>query len=359
MVRLADLDQDDIILDPACGTARFLIYAMEEMRKKLTGRNLEEKFEAIKTKQLYGSDYDLNVAKLAKMNMYIHGDGKANIMDKDGLLLYELDERIDVILTNPPLGPQSYTRTSYDDDFRLKRMEVIPKTNLTEQKLEEFRNKLKEREKLLGIARLQQNQKDVKRHVAMIKRYNRKIGELETKIRNGNEELVVRGSQMKGGALFVGAAKHYLKNVRDSSAPPEWRGGKLVIILDEGILNTDNYKEVRDFIKKHFYIKAIISLTRDTFVPVSSTSTKTSILYAMRKEDPDAIQQEPIFFAHAAKVGIDTKKKVCPNHLLNNNDNILTKYQEFKEKVLASYEGKRFNRSRFLECGFTKGKIHD
>lgn len=356
MVRLAELDQDDVILDPACGTARFLIYAMEDMRKKMTGRNLEEKFEEIKTRQLYGTDYDLNVAKLAKMNMYIHGDGKANIMDRDGLLLYEFDGKIDVILTNPPLGPQSYARTSYDDDFRLKRMEIIPKTNLTEQKLEEYRTKLKEREKLLEITRLQKP-KDAKRHAAMIKKYNRKILELETKIETGDVKLDVRGSKMKGGALFVGAARHCLKSIRDSSAPLEWRGGKLLIILDEGILNTETYTEAREFIKTYFYIKAIISLSRDTFVPVSSTSTKTSILYAIKKEDPDVIQQEPIFFAHAEKVGIDTRKRVCANHLFNDGEDILSKYFDFKRKVLASYVGSIFNRQKFAELGFEKGTI--
>ena len=358
MVKMAELHQDDVILDPACGTARFLIYAMEEMKKNLEKRNRKKKLEEIKTKQLFGSDYDLNVAKLAKMNMYIHGDGKANIMDKDGLLLYDLDGKIDAILTNPPLGPQSFARTSYDDDFRLRRMEVIPKRNATRQKLKEYMAKLKGYEKLLEFSRSQQKPKDAKRYAAMVKKCNRRILELETKIRNGKSKLVVRGSQMKGGALFVGAAKHYLKSVRDSSAALEWRGGKLLIILDEGVLNTTSYKEVRDFIKKYFYIKAIISLTRETFVPVSNTSTKTSILYAIKKEDPDALQQEPIFFAHAEKVGIDSKKRVCPNHLFNSGDSIFEKFREFKEKVLASYDGIQFNRQRFLEHGFTEGKIH-
>lgn len=357
MVMLAELDQDDVILDPACGTARFLIYAMYEMEKSLKGRSKDKKLEDIKSKQLHGSDYDLNVAKLAKMNMYIHGDGKANILDRDGLLLYDFDGKIDVILTNPPLGNQSYTRIGYDDDFRLKRMEVIPKRNETKEKLERYKTKLKEREKLLETNKLQKP-KDAKRHATMIKRYNQKILELETKIRNGKATLVVRGSKMKGGALFVGATKHYLKNVRDSSAPIEWRGGKLVIILDEGVLNTTSYKEVRDFIRKYFYIKAIISLTRETFVPVSNTSTKTSILYAIKKEDPDALQQEPIFFAHAEKVGIDTKKRICPNHLFNDDNSVLEKFREFKEKILASYDGVQFNRQRFLELGFTKGEIN-
>src|SRR5690606_32476855 len=145
----------------------------------------------------------------------------------------------------------------------------------------------------------------------------------------------------------LNACKYYLKKERDSSAKPEWRGGKVLIILDEGILNTDNYKEVRQFILKHFYIKAIISLTRDTFVPVSSTTTKTSILYGVRKEDADASQTEPIFFAHADKVGLNTGKIVCPNHLFNPTPNIiLSEYFDFKSRILNSYRGQHFDRSK-------------
>lgn len=155
----------------------------------------------------------------------------------------------------------------------------------------------------------------------------------------------------------MNAVKHYLKSTRDASALPEWRGGKLLIVLDEGVLNTDDYRGVRDFIRKYFYIKAVISLTRDTFVPVSNTTTKTSILYAIKKQDPDATQQEPIFFAHATKVGIDTKKKVCPNNLFNRGNDVLSKYLEFKARVMASYKGVHFNKTAFLASGESQGKF--
>jgi len=163
MVRLAELDQDDLVLDPACGTGRFLIYSMEDMMKKISGRNREEKIKEIRTKQLYGSDYDLDVAKLAKMNMYIHGDGKTNIMDRDGLTLYDFDGKVDAILTNPPLGDQSYLKTDYDEDFKLKRMEVIPKKNIVIEKLKTYKAKLEDAEKQLEIARREQNYKGTKR----------------------------------------------------------------------------------------------------------------------------------------------------------------------------------------------------
>jgi len=312
MVKLADLDPTDVCLDPCCGTGRFLIWAMDDMLSKVSGKNAEIMSESIKHNQLFGTDIDLNVAKLAKMNMYIHGDGKANIWDDDGLLLYKtkgIDNKIDVILTNPPLGRMNYRKPNFDEDF-LKRMTVIPRAKAEVAETEE------------------------------------------------NDESKITGKVMKGGALFVNACNYYLKGVRDKSKKVEWRGGKLLIILDEGILNTDDYRETRQFIRKNYYIKAIISLTTDTFVPVSKTPTKTSILYAIKKDDPTATQKEPIFYAYAEKVGMDTKKRPCPNHLLNEKgEDILTKYLQFKAKIQECYDGDVFNQHKFDALGLKGGII--
>lgn len=354
MVRLAELDAKDKILDPACGTARFLIYAMYDMINKVKGRNSKDEIHKIKTQNLLGSDYDFDVAKLAKMNMYIHGDGKSSIFPQDGLLLENLDGQIDVILTNPPLGDQSYQKTDYDDNFKLERMEVIPKQNLTQKKLDEYKKKLENRQfELSSIT----DGKKIKRIESSIANYKEKIANLQTEIQNGNSEWKVAGNQMKGGALFIGMSKHYLKSIRDDDSLIEWRGGKLLIILDEGILNTDDYQEIREFLRKYFYIKAIISLSRDTFVPVSSTSTKTSILYAIKKDDIDATQKEPIFFAHVEKVGIDTKGKVCENHLFDDGNDVLTKFFEFKKKIFDSYRENVFNIESFVKKDFQVGTI--
>lgn len=300
MVKLAELETSDTILDPACGTGRFLIWAMDEMIKKVSGKDSTKTENEIRTNQLYGSDIDQNVAKLAKMNMYIHDDGKTNVWYDDGLLLYkrDLDSTIDVILTNPPLGKMNYKKKEYDEDF-ITRMEVIPRSSGKSTK-------------------------------------------------SKDKEPKITGNVMKGGALFLNACYHYLKDVRDQNTTVEWKGGKLLIILDEGILNTDDYKKVRQFIRSKFYIKAIISLTTDTFIPVSKTPTKTSIIYAIKKDDPTAQQLEPIFYAHASKVGMDTKKRLCPNYLINEtNNNILSEYLSFKNKVLSCYTGLKFNRKKF------------
>lgn len=356
MVKLADLHESDVVFDPACGTARFLTNSMQEMIEKVKGsRDEEEKITNIQKQQLFGTDDDPTVAKLAKMNMYIHGDGKTNILDQDGLTQFDKDEKVDVILTNPPLGDLSYWRSIYTDDFRLKRMETIPKNNLTKERLDALDKKIEENQQKLASATMTLAQS--KRLQKTLTRSLAEKHELEYKINHDESEYITSGSKMKGGALFLAACKYYLKPIRDRNQLPEWRGGKILTILDEGVLNTANYTEVRNFIKKYFFIKAVISLTRDTFVPVSSTSTKTSILYAIKKDDISVKQQEPIFFAHAEKVGIDTRKKTCKNDLFNNGSDVLSKYKQFKESVMQSYDGVYFNKEKFLAQGFKKGEL--
>ncbi len=309
MVQLAQLDVKDKVLDPACGTGRFLIWAMDDMQRKAVGKDASKMKSDIAKHQLVGTDNDIDVAKLAKMNMYIHGDGKSNIWDDDGLLLYktrDLDNTIDVVLTNPPLGDLGYNRPYFDNDF-YNRMIVIPR---------------KVRETKKGIF------------------------------------SEITGNQMKGGAQFVNAIYHYLKSVRDERALPEWRGGKMLIILDDAVLNTDDYADVRRFIRSHFYIKAVISLTQDTFVPVSRTSTKTSVLYVIKKDDLTAKQQEPIFFAHAQKVGFDTRRRLCKNDLFNGTQiDIISKFLEWQNAVQSSYDGLIFNKTKFIAKKFEAGQL--
>jgi len=342
MVKLAELETDDKVLDPACGTARFLTYSMENMVEKVHGKkNESDLIKNIKREQLFGTDDDPTVSKLAKMNMYIHNDGKTNVMAKDGLLLFEFDNEIDVILTNPPLGDLSYRLPAYDEKFRLTRMSIIPKRNLTVEKIATKNLQWKK-------AKDETKRKEIQKQIV----------ELEAIVRNGKSEFQTTGNQMKGGALFINACYHYLNQERNKDELPEWKGGKLITIVDEGILNTDDYQNVRDFIKTHFYIKAVISLTQDTFVPVSKTPAKTSIIYLIKKTDSDAKQQEPIFFAHASKVGKDTKNRVCENHLTNlKHKDILTKYREFKNRVIDSYRGNVFDKNKFKSLKFEAGNF--
>jgi type I restriction-modification system DNA methylase subunit len=82
MYRLIDVNQTDVILDAACGSGAFLVKAMCNMIKEAGGINTKKATE-IKSKQLYGIEFDREIYALACANMLIHKDGKTNLEQLD------------------------------------------------------------------------------------------------------------------------------------------------------------------------------------------------------------------------------------------------------------------------------------
>ena len=115
MVRLVDPKPGDLILDPACGSGGFLIKAMQSVGKHIDCNpheresNKMDRWQYLKDSSLFGCDGGM-VAKTAKMNMVLVGDGHTNITREDSLtedvpfLKMDEDPFFDIILTNPPFG---------------------------------------------------------------------------------------------------------------------------------------------------------------------------------------------------------------------------------------------------------------
>lgn len=79
---LLDLKPDDIVFDPCCGTAGFLIAAMHNMLKKADS-NIQKK--SIRQNQLHGVEIRPNMFAIATTNMILRGDGKSNLINDDFL----------------------------------------------------------------------------------------------------------------------------------------------------------------------------------------------------------------------------------------------------------------------------------
>lgn len=82
MYRLIEINQNDIILDAACGSGAFLVKSMCNMIKEAGGVNTKKALE-IKTSHLYGIEFDREIFALACANMLIHKDGKTNLEQMD------------------------------------------------------------------------------------------------------------------------------------------------------------------------------------------------------------------------------------------------------------------------------------
>jgi len=102
--------------------------------------------------------------------------------------------------------------------------------------------------------------------------------------------------------------------------------GKLLTIIDESVLNTDSKAPFREYIRKHFIIKAIISLPKNAFVN-ADTGVKTSILYLKKKEYPNE-EQPPVFMAISRNIGHNNAGKLTLE--LNDLPNILEDFRGFE-----------------------------
>ncbi|HPG07928.1 MAG TPA: N-6 DNA methylase [Saprospiraceae bacterium] len=108
MVKFADPNIGDKILDPACGSGGFLIQSFTHVNQKLIDSPYSEietkkKFKYLIDKCLWGHEADEDLHVLAKINLIMHGDGYNNIYQGDTLRSDKLpDNSFDLILTNPP-----------------------------------------------------------------------------------------------------------------------------------------------------------------------------------------------------------------------------------------------------------------
>ena len=241
IIEMADISVKDTILDPCCGTAAFLTYALKHLRDKMIPQHLtpEQKAKRIfdfAHDSLYGLDDSEQMALVSKLNMLINEDGRAHIFKHDSL--YKRDDApaglaqkaFDLIMTNPPFGTHITGPKALLQSFRIVR-------TITERK------------------------------------------------------------------------KGYLTEVLFLERNLEWLkpNGQMFIILPDSVLSNVNLAEARKLIETHARLKAVISLSPDTFGPAGAKS-KTSIVVLQKwkiGEDNSRADELPVFIANVRNIGYD------------------------------------------------------
>lgn len=97
----------EVVCDPACGTAGFLLAAHDHLRKSHPKMTAAQK-KALATKSIRGVELVEEVARLATMNLLLHGVG-GNADDElpiacEDSLKEPPARQVDLVLTNPPFG---------------------------------------------------------------------------------------------------------------------------------------------------------------------------------------------------------------------------------------------------------------
>ena len=130
MVEMVAPKPEDVICDPACGTAGFLVAAGEYLRENhkeiFTNDKLRHHFNE---KLFNGFDFDSTMLRIGSMNMLLHGVENPNIRYKDSLAEEHAgdEEQYTLVLANPPFaGSLDYENTAKD----LQRIVKTKKTEL-------------------------------------------------------------------------------------------------------------------------------------------------------------------------------------------------------------------------------------
>ena len=118
MVELTAPQPADVICDPACGTAGFLVAAGEHLREKHPSALREAKQrEHFHHGMFHGFDFDNTMLRIGSMNMLLHGVESPDIRYRDSLAQDHAgeEEKYTLVLANPPFaGSLDYENTAKD-----------------------------------------------------------------------------------------------------------------------------------------------------------------------------------------------------------------------------------------------------
>ena len=305
MVSVLDPQEGEYVCDPCCGSGGFLIRAFEyvrehienevEVRKEDVKKSLftdnysklpkkeQEKIDqkvidafnkmnyeldinnpmgrlrSLSFDCIYGTDANPRMARTAKMNMIMHGDGHGGVHHHDGLLNVNgiWEGRFDVILTNPPFGARI--------DKELKITEADRFTDI---------EKIKAYEKRYGKENYDNALKQVNDHINQPILDLFQIGKF-----SGLTEV-----------LFIERCLNLLKP-----------GGRMGIVLPEGVLNNTNLQKVRDFVESKAKILLIVSIPQDVFMAAGAT-VKPSLLFFKKFTENEAEEYNRIYIQASHEV---------------------------------------------------------
>ena len=140
MVGVVEPKDNEILLDPACGSGGFLVNAMKRVWEDLHDKYVHGRIDNLETEQrrfaethLFGMDINERMAWVAKMNMVFHGDGHGGIVQHNAFVTTTRNKKImsrkyDIILTNPPFGSKVRDPKILSD----ARFKEMSRTKLTE-----------------------------------------------------------------------------------------------------------------------------------------------------------------------------------------------------------------------------------
>jgi type I restriction enzyme M protein len=257
---------DEFLIDPACGSGGFLVEGLRSVTSALESARPDmsegaRKDAVLRYARTYirGIDFNPDLAKVAKMYMVLYDDGHTGIFNADSLASFDDLDRA--------------SRNAGAGELHEEMFDVLI-TNPPFGTKGKVTNKAQLQQFLLGREWKKENGRTVV----------------------GNK---LRASGQTPEILFIERCVQLLKP-----------GGRLAIVLPDGILTNPSLRYVRDHLLDLTDLLACVSLPDGTFRQ-AGVNPKTSIIFALKKGGP---QQPPpeVFMCELDALGFDLVKKTAP-----------------------------------------------
>lgn len=277
-VEMLNPQRTDAILDPACGSGGFLLYALDHVRREADRRFPKHRTDPVQSRnhwtywhdfamdRLFGIEINEELARVAKMNMIIHDDGHTNIVGHDALdFLSRIAAKnpalkpgkFDLVLTNPPFGS------------------VVKRAEKGGGYLEQF---------------------ELRNYIA------KSATGTETDESDKAEADVKRGAKSVKDRASIKTEILFLERVHSFLKPGT---GRAAIVLPDGILTNSSLQGIRNWLLVNFQVLAVISLPPFAFAHYDA-GVKASLVFLRRlKEGEQQDGEVPIFMALAENIGYD------------------------------------------------------
>jgi type I restriction enzyme M protein len=325
MVDLLNPQANELICDPCAGSGGFLIKAFESVKETIDNKYIEIKkkkyneifqkgidltdieqdkktklydsylaeinkdqekeIEKLSKRAIFGTDANPRMARVSKMNMIMHGDGHNGIHHNDGLLNVNgiFHDRFDVILTNPPFGTTlSQNSPIVEEDSKYKNDQLI-ETYIKKYGEELYYNAgYTETFNYSNIEhRLKAKELYLEKMNQVTDNFGKPIREL-FKVGNNKDEDKDKGSSGLTEVLFIERCLDLLRE-----------GGRMGIVLPEGVLNSSNLQNAREYFESRAKILLIVSLPQEIFIS-SGATVKTSLVFLKKFTADEKAQYESI-----------------------------------------------------------------
>ncbi len=257
-VRMLDPKPEEFVIDPACGSGGFLLGAMFYAWENIKSGAARKEYAA---KRIFGLDFDDNMRRISQALMLLAGDGKHHIFKRDAL------------------DARDWTRPESED----ARVELKRLLADLDNPVEAGENRKTYRYLDFDILLTNPPFAGENPEQGLLRQY----------------EL----ARKEGGKLRNNVERHilFIERTLDMLKP----GGRMAIVLPQGVLNNTNMEYVRDYLMDKARILAVIGLHGNTFKP--HTGTKTSVLFLQRwgGDAGEPQKDHPIFMAVSKRGGKD------------------------------------------------------